>query len=200
MLKIFKEGFENLFKDIREGNLKKQLANLLTLSRLFSPFILIPLIAFNKNILFIIFIIIFSLTDTFDGYFARKYKSYSLFGKYLDAFVDKIYIGSLLFPIVLFPWLDNSLVIIIWIILGFELLISISNLYSFYHKLNPYSSFIGKIKTAILFITMGFIYLKKFIYISSNIILYLLIILLLLEFITVLSYIFIIKKSLNLAS
>ena len=195
MVSIFKDGIINIFNNIRKGNIKKEIANLLTISRLFSPFILIPLIALNKNIPFLIMIIIFSLTDTFDGYFARKYNSVTKFGEYLDAFVDKIYIGSLLFPIVLFPWIDNYLLIFILAFILFELLISISNLYSFHHKLNPKTIYLGKVKTTIMFITMGVIYLRRFVNFSSIIILILLIILLILEITTLLSYIVKIKKT-----
>ena len=195
MISIFKNGMIDLFNNIKNGNIKKEIANILTILRFFSPFILIPLIALNKNIPFIIMIIIFSLTDTFDGYFARKYKSVTKFGEYLDAFVDKIYIGSLLFPIVLFPWIDNYLLIFIWISLIFELLISISNLYSFHHKLNPKTTYLGKLKTTIMFITMGVIYLRRFVNFSSTIILILLILLLIFEIITLISYLIKIKKT-----
>ena len=195
MISIFKKGIIDLFDNIKNGNKKKEIANLLTIIRFFSPFILIPLIALNKNIPFIIMIIIFSLTDTFDGYFARKYNSVTKFGEYLDAFVDKIYIGSLLFPIVLFPWIDNYLLIFIWIFVLFELLISISNIYSFHHKLNPKTTYFGKIKTTIMFITMGVIYLRRFVNFTSTIILILLILLLIFEIITLLSYLIKIKKT-----
>ena len=195
MLLIFKEGFETLGYDLKHKNIKPQLANLFTLSRFFSPFVLIPLIAFNKKVLFVMAILFFSITDALDGYFARKYKSVTLFGKYLDAFVDKIYAGSLLFPIVLFPWIEKNLLIFIWIILGLELGISILNLYAFYQKLNPHSSYLGKVKTTILFITMGVIYLKKFLSFSSHIVFWLLIITSGLEVLTMISYFIKIKKT-----
>ena len=196
MLKIFKDGFKTMFYNLKKGNVKLEIANLLTLSRLFSPFILIPLIAFNKGIILVIFIVLFSLTDTFDGYFARKYNNITLFGKYLDAFVDKIYFGSLLFPIVLFPWLEKKYLLFIWLILGFELIISILNLYAYYHKLNPYSSYLGKIKTTILLIVIGIVYLHKFIVLPTNIIDYFLILVTILEFITTFTYSIKIKKCL----
>ena len=197
MLSIFKQGFETLGYDLKHNNIKSQLANLFTLSRFFSPFVLIPLIAFNKKVLFVIAIIFFSITDALDGYYARKYKSVTLFGKYLDAFVDKIYAGSLLFPIVLFPWIEKKLLVFIWIVLGLEFGISILNLYAFYRKLNPYSNYFGKIKTTILFITMGVIYLKKFLSFSSIIVCILLIITSFFEVVTLISYFIKIKKTLK---
>ena len=195
MLNIFKDGMDNLITNLKKGNIKLEIANLLTFSRLFSPFIIIPLVALNKNVAFIIMIVIFSLTDTFDGYFARKYKAITPFGEYLDAFVDKIYTGSLLFPIVLFPWIDNYLLIYVWIILLLELSISILNIYLFQNKLNPHTIFLGKIKTVILFTTIGVIYLKKFVNFSSIIILIILTFLLLLDIITLMLYFNKIKKT-----
>ena len=194
MLSIFKEGMTNLFNNIKKGNIKVELANLLTISRLLAPFILIPLIALNKNTAFIIMIIIFSLTDTFDGYFARKFNAVTPFGEYLDAFVDKIYIGSLLFPIVLFPWIETNLLIFIWIFILFELLISISNIYQFHHNLKPHTVYLGKVKTTVMFITMGVIYLKRFLNFTSIIIIVLLSILLILEVITLVLYLSKTKK------
>lgn len=195
MLEIFKEGFKNLINNLKNKNIKPELANLFTLSRLLAPFILIPLIMFNKNILFVIMIIIFSITDAMDGYFARKYNSISLFGKYLDAFVDKIYAGSFLFPIVLFPWIDNKLIVFCWLIITFEIIISILNIYSFSNKLNPHSTYLGKIKTFILFLTISFIYLNKFIYLKSIYLICSLIITLLFQLITIFSYLNQIKNT-----
>ena len=99
MIDILKNGLRNMNNDIQNGNIKKQIANILTLSRFFSPFVLLPLYYLNKTTLFIIMIIIFCLTDTFDGYFARRYNAVSQFGKYLDAVVDKIFAATLLIPV-----------------------------------------------------------------------------------------------------
>ena len=160
MKKIFKNGFLNMLDNIKNKNIKQEIPNILTLSRLLAPFILIPLIILNKKISFIIMIIIFSITDFLDGYYARKYKINSLFGKYLDAFVDKIYVGTLLFPVIIL--INKNLIIFIWLIIILELIISIINIYYFYHKCNPRSTYLGKFKTIILFLTIGLIYLNSF--------------------------------------
>ena len=62
-MKILKNGLMDLKEDLKKGNIKKQLANILTLSRLFSPFILLPLYYLNKKSIFIIMIIIFRMVQ-----------------------------------------------------------------------------------------------------------------------------------------
>ncbi len=194
MLDIFKEGFYNLRKNIKNYNFKEEAANLLTISRLFSPIFIIPFVYFNKMKLFLITIIIFSLTDLFDGYFARKYKCVSLFGKYLDAFVDKIYAASLLFPIIFFPWISRISLHLVIIIILLELLISIINLYSFYKKRNPYSTIYGKIKTTCLFVSLGVVYLRKFIILSNFYLIIFLIFTIFFQILAIISYYIQIKK------
>ena len=185
MIDILKSGLLDMKNDLKNGNLKKQIANLLTLSRFFSPFILLPLYYLNNMKLFIIMIVIFFLTDTFDGYFARHYNSVNLFGKYLDAVVDKIFVTTLLIPV-----LNNYFIIIIF----FELLITIVNIYEFYKNLNPTTKYIGKVKTTILFILIGILYLRKFITFNYTIILITSIITIILQLFTLITYSFLIIK------
>ena len=197
MLKIFRKGFINMFKNIKKKNIKQEIPNLLTLSRLLAPFILIPLIILNKKISFIIMIILFSITDFLDGYYARKYKINSLFGKYLDAFVDKIYAGTLLFLSIIL--INKDLIILIWLIIILELIISIINIYYFYHKYNPQSTYLGKFKTIILFLTIGLIYLNSFSYNLSNI-KYFIYITIIFQIITIISYFMQKKAEINSVS
>ena len=185
MIDILKNGLIEMKNDLKNGNIKKQLANLLTLSRFFSPFILLPLYYLNHPNLFIIMIIIFFLTDTFDGYFARRYNAVSDFGKYLDAVVDKIFTLTLLIPV-----LSNYL----YILLILEALITIVNLYKFYKNLNPNTRYIGKIKTTFLFILIGTLYLKKIITFNNNYFFILFMITISLQVITLISYILARKK------
>ena len=194
MKKIFKNGFLSMLDNIKNKNIKQEIPNILTLSRLLAPFILIPLIILNKKISFIIMIIIFSITDFLDGYYARKYKINSLFGKYLDAFVDKIYAGTLLFPTIIL--INKDLIIFIWLIILLELIISIINIYYFYHKYNPQSTYLGKFKTIILFLTICLIYLNSFGYNLINL-KYFIYITIIFQIITIISYLFYAKKNRN---
>jgi len=188
MIEILKNGLNEMVKDLRNGNVKRQIANMLTLSRFFSPFILLPLYYLNKTTLFIIMIIFFCLTDTFDGYAARRYNAVTEFGKYLDAVVDKIFALTLLIPV-----LSDYL----YILLVLEILITIVNLYEFYKKLNPKTKYIGKIKTTFLFILIGFLYLNKFINFDNSYLLILSVLTISLQIITLISYMLVLKKDKN---
>ena len=189
-----KDEYKNIKKDFKNHNLKKQIPNLLTASRLLSPFILIPLIYYEKLLPAVFVVIMFSLTDAFDGYFARKYEAVSLFGKYLDAFSDKVFALSLLIPIVLKVTLNKESYGLVMTSIILELIIGILNLYSFFKNLKPESTKIGKIKTIFLFSLLGILYLNKIIKIRNIYILIFILIVIIFQIATIISYIFQIKK------
>ncbi len=189
-----KDEYKNIKKDFKNHNLKKQIPNLLTASRLLSPFILIPLIYYEKLLPAVFVVIMFSLTDAFDGYFARKYEAVSLFGKYLDAFSDKVFALSLLIPIVLKVTLNKESYGLVMTSIILELIIGILNLYSFFKNLKPESTKVGKIKTIFLFSLLGILYLNKIIKIRNIYILIFILIVIIFQIATIISYIFQIKK------
>jgi CDP-diacylglycerol---serine O-phosphatidyltransferase len=73
--------------------LKKQGANILTLINMILGLIAILLAIRGDFELSSLFILIAALTDRFDGMFARKFKTTSLLGKYLDSNSDLISFG-----------------------------------------------------------------------------------------------------------
>lgn len=186
--------FKTFKTDLKNKNYKKQIANILTSIRLLSPFILIPLFYFNKLKIAFIMIIIFALTDTFDGYFARKYNAISTFGKYLDAFVDKIFALTILISLIIKTVIYNNNFYLIIITIILELIISCINLYSFFKELKPSSTKWGKIKTIFLFSLLTLLFLNKVINLPSNLLLIFNIITIVLQLITIISYFLQIKK------
>lgn len=188
------EEFQIIKNDLKNFNIKKQIANILTFTRLFSPFVLIPLMYYEKKSFFILMVILFSLTDTFDGYFARKYNNVSKFGAYLDAVVDKVFALSLLIPIVIKTTLNNQNYHLIFINIFLELVIGCLNIYSFFKNLNPHSTIFGKIKTIFLFVLLGILYLDKFILLNNLFLFIVILITLILQVITIVSYYMQIKR------
>ena len=186
--------FKSFKTDLKNKNYKKQIANILTSIRLLSPFILIPLFYFNKLKIAFIMIIIFALTDTFDGYFARKYNAISTFGKYLDAFVDKVFALTILISLIIKTVIYNNNFYLIIITIILELIISCINLYSFFKELKPSSTKWGKIKTIFLFSLLALLFLNKVINLPSNLLLIFNIITIVLQLITIISYFLQIKK------
>ena len=186
--------FKSFKTDLKNKNYKKQIANILTSIRLLSPFILIPLFYFNKLKIAFIMIIIFALTDTFDGYFARKYNTISTFGKYLDAFVDKVFALTILISLIIKTVIYNNNFYLIIITIILELIISCINLYSFFKELKPSSTKWGKIKTIFLFSLLALLFLNKVINLPSNLLLIFNIITIVLQLITIISYFLQIKK------
>lgn len=186
--------FKSFKTDLKNKNYKKQIANILTSIRLLSPFILIPLFYFNKLKIAFIMIIIFALTDTFDGYFARKYNAISTFGKYLDAFVDKVFALTILISLIIKTVIYNNNFYLIIITIILELIISCINLYSFFKELKPSSTKWGKTKTIFLFSLLTLLFLNKVFNLPSNLLLIFNIITIILQLITIISYFMQIKK------
>ena len=135
------------------------LPNFLSISRIF---LLIPIIAFFVNDLFILSILTFviaSITDYLDGYYARKKNLISDLGAYLDLLADKIFVSVILI------WMTfnfNSLAILISsiLIVSREISISYLRLYVISKTKNideVKSDLLGKYKTTFQMIALGFI-------------------------------------------
>ena len=96
--------------------------------------------------LFLIFIVA-SITDFFDGYLARKWKTETSFGKFLDPLADKIIVLSCL---VAFCFLQKQVEIwMIMIILGRDLMITALRYFAIYKNTVMQTNFFGKVKTVI---------------------------------------------------
>lgn len=138
---IYTDELSNIFKDLKKKEKrKKQIPNLLTLSRGITPFITIPLYICGKKVPATIITSGITLTDFFDGKLARKYNNVTPFGKDLDAMCDKIFSTSLIIPLII---KDKKY----YYIISSEAIISLITIRSKLNSRNPSSSLLGKIKT-----------------------------------------------------
>lgn len=161
VFEYFKQNIEILISDLKNKETRiKQIPNLLTLSRLLSPVIIIPLLMTGNFVFASISVVLFELTDWFDGFIAKKYNAHSEFGRLLDAFTDKIFVLSLIIPL-----LVNNISLLLNLLL--EGIISIINIKANIENKKPKTIFIGKIKTAFLFLLIAFGYLSNFINVQN---------------------------------
>lgn len=106
------------------GEMKSKLPNTLTLFRLVSiPLVVICLIFPGKwgSFLATIFFGLAFITDILDGYFARKYGSITVLGKFLDPLADKILVSVTM--IMLIP-LDRIPVGVVVLIIAREMAVT----------------------------------------------------------------------------
>jgi len=137
------------------------ISNILTILRI----ILVPLFIFflyQNTLIQNIFIsrllatfifILASLTDYFDGYFARKYKIVSKFGEFIDPLADKILILSVFISFLLIPYIKIPIEIILIILLR-EVIITWVRIKAILNKTVMKTSYWGKLKTVSQIVTI----------------------------------------------
>ena len=180
-MNIIKEYIKTLKEDIKNKKTYKHIPNLLTFIRFLSPFFIIPLFILNKYKYSLVFVIIATITDIFDGMIARKYNTVSEFGRLLDAVTDKFFALSLLIPTIKINKIYTLLIIM-------EILIALSNYIAHKKNKHPKTQYIGKVKTVIEFIFIALCYLSFTIKIDIRIINIVFIINIILELITLIIY------------
>lgn len=95
---------------------QKNLPMRITLSRIFAVPVIVAMMwpnEFRWNVAAAIFFMLASLTDYYDGYYARKYNAVSNFGKFMDPIADKILVTSVLTMLLSQGKIDVGMVIII---------------------------------------------------------------------------------------
>lgn len=93
----YKQLFSLMLQDLKtQGKRHKQIPNILTLSRLTAPLIIIPLFITGNFMTAFYSIAAFSLTDALDGFIARTFHLTSDLGRDLDAVADKLFAATLL--------------------------------------------------------------------------------------------------------
>lgn len=162
VIKEYKSNINEALTDLKtKGRRHRQIPNLLTLSRLIAaPLFIIPSALSDNIILLAIFVTVFSLTDSLDGFIARKYDLVSELGKDLDAICDKIFALSLLISASIFkPILLCNI--------AAEVVISIINIREKINGKKPRSLMVGKIKTWVLYPLLGIAFLDQIINIKD---------------------------------
>lgn len=129
-----------------KNKIKKQIPNIITISRIISLIIGLIFFCQEKFILALIFYIYGAISDFLDGYFARKFNAYSKLGKYLDAISDKLYSFSVMILLIIF----RNILVIIPLIL--EIIISYINFKIIRKKKKAYTERVGKHKMNIEFL------------------------------------------------
>ena len=127
---------------------KKMLPNIITISRIIS--LILGFIFFIKdNILISLILYVYgAVSDSIDGYLARRLDAYSKLGQYLDAISDKLYFLSLIIILLLNK---KNLIIIPFIM---EIIISIINYLIIKKNKKVFTERVGKFKTTLFMITL----------------------------------------------
>ena len=97
-------------------NWKKQLPMWITMSRIFAAIPIIALLFPDRVILNVIAAVLFilaSISDYYDGYFARKFNAISNMGKFMDPIADKILVTSVLVMMIPTKRIDPVMVTIL---------------------------------------------------------------------------------------
>tara|TARA_B110001454_G_C12719816_1_gene434230 strand:+ start:1964 stop:2512 length:549 start_codon:yes stop_codon:yes gene_type:complete len=143
----------------------KNIPNILTLLRVLAiPLLVATILSTSKNlnILAFIFFVTASLTDYFDGFFARKMSIESDFGKMLDPIADKLLIICTLIALMINETIVGISLIPAFIIISRE--IFISGLREYYsskeNKIKINVSFLGKLKTATQMLSLALLILS----------------------------------------
>ena len=118
----------------------KILVNTLTISRIIGSFIF-PFIWFTDNpVIIIVYAMFLMLTDSLDGFLARKYHVETFFGMIMDSVADK-FLGVILLFLIATKYK------IVYIIIAFEVIIGFTTVFAGAVGVRTNSSILGKLKT-----------------------------------------------------
>ncbi len=151
---------------------KKNIPNILTSSRI----LLIPIFLhflfsdFEHGKLVSLIVFIFaSITDAFDGFYARKYKYVSKLGIFLDPLADKLLVLSAFCGFIFIPVLGEEVKLwMIILILFRDVLVTSLRIFMEFKGITMVTSKLGKLKTVLQFSAIVLV-LMYLIFVSYNI-------------------------------
>ncbi len=106
--------------------------------------------------------IIVSLTDWFDGYWARKYSFVTSFGALLDEIADKLFVIAMLITFVAVEYIQNWHILAVGIIISREVAMPALRQFLGSYNIKVPASIWGKSKTTIQMIALGLIMLTPY--------------------------------------
>jgi|TARA_B110000467_G_scaffold41540_1_gene38164 CDP-diacylglycerol--glycerol-3-phosphate 3-phosphatidyltransferase len=149
---------------------KEYIPNILTSSRiLLTPVFLYFLFSdfsHSKLIALVIFMVA-SITDAFDGFYARKHNIVSRFGTFFDPLADKLLVLSAFYGFMFIPILTTEVKLWMIILISFrDIVVTLLRMIMEYKGITMVTSKVSKIKTALQLSTIIFIltYLILFAY------------------------------------
>jgi len=149
---------------------KKFIPNILTSSRiLLTPVFLYFLFSdfsHSKLIALIVFVVA-SITDAFDGFYARKYNLITKFGTFLDPLADKLLVLSAFYGFMFIPILDTEVKLWMIVLISFrDVVVTLLRMVMEHKGMTMVTSKVSKIKTILQISTIIFIltYLIMFSY------------------------------------
>lgn len=136
-------------------------ANLVTISRIvLIPFLLVILLTEmqNKEIFAFLIFITAAITDTLDGYIARKYNQVTDLGKFLDPLADKLLVSATLIAMVNLELVETW---VATVIILREISITGFRFYFLVNHSSFSSSWPAKFKTVFQIVALGILILCK---------------------------------------
>ncbi|SRR5258708_29646528 len=139
----------------------RNLPNILSMSRLIATVIVFILVLANQPWAFLVATVIFffaSVTDSLDGYLARRFKAVSSLGVFLDLTADKVFVTTILIAMVqigLVPaWIVATIITREFLVMGLRSMASVKG------RVIP-AGIWGKQKTFVTLLAVGGLLLAK---------------------------------------
>jgi len=150
-----------------KNRLESQIPNILTFFRI----ILVPFFIFSlfgrgalSGLIALILFTFASISDYFDGYFARKWNIHTQFGVFIDPLADKILVGGAFISFILLPDFFIPIWLVIVILLR-EITVTLLRMAALRKKQPIKTEYSGKVKTAFqmfsVFCILIILFIKK---------------------------------------